>query len=67
MRVRLFVYGFNKAFSNIAVSYLKVGDDSMSVIQFITTSKGNLPHLYYIFRKPEPLWWEFNVVACSVT
>ena len=39
----------------------------MSVIRFSTTSKGNLPHLYYIFRKMEPLGMDFNTVDCSVT
>ena len=44
-----------------------MGDESMSAIMFRTTSKGNLPHLSYIFRKPEPLGTEFKTVACSVT
>ena len=39
----------------------------MSAICFQTTAKGNLPHLSYIFRKPEPLITEFKTVACSVT
>ena len=39
----------------------------MSVIRFQTTAKGNLPHLSYIFWKPEPLGTEFKTVACSVT
>ena len=59
--------GFNIASKNIAASFLKVGDESMSAIRFRTTSKGNLPHLSYIFRKPEPLGTKFNTVACSVT
>ena len=46
---------FKKAFKNISVSYMKDDNSSMSVIHFWTTSKGNLPHLYYIFYKPEPL------------
>ena len=52
---------------NIAASFLKVGDESMSAIRFRTTAKGNLPQLSYIFRKPEPLGTEFKTVACSVT
>ena len=48
-RERLLIYGLNKACSNIASSYLKVEDCSMSAIKFCTTSKRNLPHLYYIF------------------
>ena len=47
--------GFNTASKNIAASFLKVGDESMSAIWFWTTAKVNLPHLSYIFRKPEPL------------
>ena len=39
----------------------------MSVIRLFTTSKGNLPFLYYIFRKPEPLGTEFKTVDCSIT
>ena len=30
-------------------------------------AKGNLLHLSYIFRKPDPLGTEFKTVACSVT
>ena len=59
--------GFNEAFSNIASSYLKVGDEYIRVIRSSTTPKGKLPHLSYIFRKPEPLGTEFKTVACSVT
>ena len=47
--------------------FLKLGDESMSAIRFWTTAKGNLPHLSYIFRKPEPLGTKFKTVACSVT
>ena len=39
----------------------------MSKIRFRTTAKGNLPHLSYIFRKPEPLGTKFKTVAWSVT
>ena len=54
-RVRLLIDGFNKACSNISASYLNVEDNSMSELRFPTTSKGYLPHLSYIFRKPESL------------
>ena len=47
--------------------FLKVGDESMSAIRFRTTAKGNLLHLSYIFRKPDPLGTKFKTVACSVT
>ena len=43
------------------------GGESMSAIRFRTTAKGNLLHLSYIFRKPEPLGTEFKTVACYVT
>ena len=59
--------GFNTACKNIAASFLTVGDELMSAIQFRTTAKGNLPHLSYIFWKPEPLSTKFKTVACSVT
>ena len=59
--------GFNTACKNIAASFLKVGDESMSAICFRKTAKGNLPHLSYIFRKLEPLGTNFKTVACSVT
>ena len=58
---------FNTACKNIPANFLKVGDESMSAIRFRTTAKGNLPHLSYIFRKPEPLGTEFKTFACSVT
>ena len=38
----------------------------MSAIRFRTTAKGNLPHLSYIFHKPEPLGKDFKTVACYV-
>ena len=59
--------GFNTACKNITASFLKVGDQSMSAIRFQTKAKGNLPHLSYIFRNPEPPGTKFNPVACSVT
>ena len=58
---------FNAAFNNISASYLKVGYESMSAIRFRTTEKGKLPHLSYIFSKPEPLGTEFKTVYCSIT
>ena len=51
----MLIDGFNAACKNIASSYLEVGDEFMSVIRFWTTKKGNLPHLSYMFCKPEPL------------
>ena len=66
-RAKLLFNGFNTAFKNIAASFFKVGDESMSAIRFRTTAKGNLPYLSYIFRKLETLDTEFKRVACSVT
>ena len=57
---------FNAACKNIADSFLKVGDESMSAIRFRKTTKGNLPHLYYISHEPEPLVTGFKTSACSV-
>ena len=62
----MLIDGFNTECKNIAASFLKVGDDSMSAIRFWTTAKGSLPHFLYIFRKPEPLGIEFNKFSCSV-
>ena len=61
------MYGYKKACSNIAKSYIKVWDESMSAIRFCTTSKGNLPHFSYILNNPEPIGTEFKTVACSIT
>ena len=52
---KLLFYVFNTACNNISASFLKVGDESMSEIRFWTTTKGNLPHLSYIFRKTDQL------------
>ena len=55
--------GFNTACNNIAATFFKVGYESMSAIRFWTMAKVNLPHLSYIFRKPEPLVAEFKKVV----
>ena len=52
----------SKACKNIDASYLRVGNESMSAIRFKTTAKGDLPHVSYIFRNPEPMGTEFNTV-----
>ena len=46
---------------------MKVGDESTSAIRFWTMEKGELPHLFYIFRKPDPPGTEFMAAACYVT
>ena len=63
----MLINGFNAACNNIAASFLKVGDESMSAIRFWKTAKGNLPHLFYILRNPEPLGIEFKTVVYYVT
>ena len=37
----------------------------MIYIQFCTTSKGDLPQYFYIFRKPETLGTDIKNIACS--
>ena len=44
-----------------------MGGDSMSANHLRTTVKWNLPPLYYIFHKPEPLGIEFKTLACYNT
>ena len=66
-RTKLLFDGFNTACKNIAASFLKVGDESMSAIWFRKTAKGNLPHLSYIFWKLEPIGTKFKTVACYIT
>ena len=61
------IYGFNAECNNIATSYMKVGDESMSAIIFQTMAEGNLPNLSYILRKTDPLGTEFKTVYCSIT
>ena len=61
------VNAFNAAFKNIADSSLKVWDESMIEIRFRTTAKRKLPHLSYIFRKPEPMGEALNTVSSYVT
>ena len=63
----MLINGFNTACKNIAASFMKVGDESMSKIRFRTKEKVNLPHLLNIFFKSDPLGTEFKTVACSVT
>ena len=63
----LLIDGFNKLYNNIAASYIKVGNESMSAINFRNTEKGGGSYLSYIFHKPEPMGVDFKNVACSVT
>ena len=45
----------------------KIFDESMSAWRPQTTSKGGLPHLSFVDRKPEPLGTKFKNVACAIT
>ena len=56
---------FNKSCRHISSGLRKTADESMSVIQFLTTPKVDLPHYYYIFRNTEPLGTEMKNVMCS--
>ena len=51
----MLIDGFDKLRNNIATSYMKVGDESTSSIIFRATEKGYLPHLSYIFYKPDTI------------
>lgn len=53
--------------ANVAASCKKAADKSMSACHPTTSPKGDLPHLSYIARKPEPFGTEFKNVACTVT
>ena len=44
-REKFLINGFNTSYKNIAASFMKVGDESISPIRFRMTEKGNLPHL----------------------
>ena len=55
---------FNESRRQIFYGAVKIADDSMSFIHFITTPKGNLPHYSYILGEKEPLGTEITNVAC---
>ena len=61
--MKLLIYGFNKACSHISEIYLKVREEFIGALRFNTTSKDNLPHLSYIFRKTEPPGKDFKKVG----
>ena len=63
----MLIYAFNEACKNISVSYLKVGNKSMSEIRFRNTSKGDLPHLPYSLFNMEPIDTEFKTFAYYFT
>jgi Transposase IS4 len=51
----------------VAASRFKTLDESMSAFAPQTSKTGNLPHLSWIARKPEPLGTEFKNVACTAS
>ena len=60
------INGLNEACSNIAASYLKIRDESMSAMRFCKNPKENLPQFSYILHEPEPLGVELNMFVLSV-
>jgi hypothetical protein len=66
--IKALIDGFNNARAqNIAASYCKVHDESMSSWKTRTTKLGGLPFLSFILRKPKPLGTEFKVNADTET
>ena len=51
----------------VASSKWKVFDESMSAFRPQTSPTGNLPHISYVERKPEPLGTEFKTCCCFKT
>lgn len=66
--IKTLIDGFNNnRAQNIAASYCKVFDESMSSWRARTTKLGGLPFLSFILRKPKPLGTEFKVSADTET
>lgn len=66
--VRALINGFNNNRArNVAASFCKVHDESMSSWRARTSKLGGLPFLSFILRKPKPLGTEFKDTACSET
>ena len=62
------VEGFNNGRKDKILSgYAKVMDELMSAFKPRTTATGNLPHLSFIQRKPEPFGTEFKAILCALT
>ena len=67
-KVKKLVDGFNKNRSQVVgSSRVKVLDESMSAFKPQTSKTGNLPHLSFILRKPEPLGTELKTVASKAS
>ena len=66
-RIEKAVTTFNESRKHlIQTSEIHVVDESMSAYCPQTTQKGDLPHLSYVLRKPEPLGTEFKSCACPL-
>jgi hypothetical protein len=52
---------------NVAASYCKLHDESMSAWRPRKNKTGGLPNISFILRKPEPLGTEFKSGCCSET
>ena len=62
---RLLIYGFNEACKNVADSYMKVEDESMSAIRFRTSVKGDLPESHNKSRQYDLALEIFWVTHCG--
>ena len=49
----------------LAISIVKVLDESMSAFRPQVHKTGNVPHLSFVKRKPEPLGTELKIVMCT--
>jgi hypothetical protein len=66
--INALIDGFNSARAQeIASSFCKVHDESMSAWKARTTKLGGLPFLSFVLRKPKPLGTEFKVTADTET
>jgi len=52
---------------NVAASFFKLLDESMSAWYPRKTKTGGLPNISFILGQPEPLGTEFKSMACSET
>ena len=61
------INGFNENRRRVVQSpNMKVMDETMSAFCPQTRKTGNLPHLSYVLRKPEPLGTEFKTLAAAI-
>jgi hypothetical protein len=66
-RIQQAITTFNKTRKDlIQTSELQTIDETMSAFCPQTTKTGDLPHLSFVARKPEPLGTEFKSAACPL-